>query len=171
MPTRFKVAGVAAVATLALLIGGVSSALFTDTHRAGAYAQTGKVNISVSEKITVGNVLPGVPRSTTVEFDNTGSTAPVAMSLSGVSHANVSNPNGCDLGLLKVSLVNAAGDTVWGPKAFATLQPSNLHIRVNEGQKWTGKAVFTLPESAGNSCQSMAVHYAALDFTGTQIVP
>lgn len=168
---RQLIAGAAIAALGVVGVGAGTSALFTSTDTSAAYSATGHVELSVTEKLSVGNVLPGVPRSSEIKFDNSKSTAPVAMSISAVSKPSVKNPNGASFSEYTVKIVDGSGKVVYGPVAANAIQAGPINVKVAEGHTWSGKVVWELAADAGNEYQDVAVHYASVSFTGTQVLP
>lgn len=167
---QIAVGSIVAVSAAAMF-GLGSSALFTSTDTAATYAATGKVEISVTDKVSVANVLPGVPRSANLTFDNSKSSAPVQMSISQVSNPSVKNLSGVDWSKFTVEIQNANGDVVYGPVAANALAAGPVNVVVGANGVWNGKMVWKLAQNAGNEFQDAAVHNATVSFTGTQIVP
>jgi len=156
---------------LGAVTGMATSALFTSTDEAASYAATGHVEISVTDKFTVANVLPGVPRSAELVVDNTKSSAPVALSLSKVSKVNVKNLQGADLSQFTVKIVDNNGKVVYGPVAANALAAGPIDVVIGANGTWKGKVVWELPAGAGDEFQDVAVHYASVSITGTQVLP
>ena len=170
---KLRAVGITAAVVLGVggLAGAATSALFTSTDTASAFSNNGHVELSVTEKLSVGNVLPGVPRSAPITFDNSKSTAPVKMAISAVSAPSVKNPAGADFSEFTVRIVDSAGKTVYGPVAANALSTGAIDVVIAEGHTWTGSVIWELAVDAGNQYQDINVHYSSVSFTGTQVVP
>ncbi len=169
MSTRTKVVLIGAVTAVAAMFGGVAMTLFTDSADTTVYVKTGNVDISATEKVEVTNLLPGVPQSKPILFDNSASSAPVAVSLGTVSSVQVSNPD-ASLKLLTVSIVDADGKVILKPTSLDKLKLSDLKVVVLAGQKWNGTVVIALSKLAGNEWQNVSLS-CVLTLVGTQVLP
>ena len=166
-----RVAAVGVAALLLVPLGVGSTALFTSTDTASVFSNNGHVEITTTEKLSVGNILPGVPRSSDLVVDNSKSTAKVQLSISAVTPPSVKNPAGADFSEFTVKIVDSAGKVVYGPVAANALAAGPINVVVSEGQTWTGKAVWELAADAGNEYQDINVHYSSVSITGTQVLP
>jgi hypothetical protein len=168
---RQFVIGSVAAAAVATMAGIGSTALFTSTDVSTTYAATGTVDISVTEKVAVTNVLPGVPRSAELVFDNTKSSAPVQMSVSKVHNSSVKGLDNVDWSKFTVEIHDSADKLVYGPVAANKLTAGPVDVVVGANEVWKGRMIWTLDENADDKYQGGAVHTAAVAFTGTQVLP
>jgi hypothetical protein len=156
----------------AALVGAGSAALFTSTDTAASYAATGSVELLVSDKFEAQNVLPGVARTAPLVIDNSKSSTAVSVDISKVSKANVNNPGSADFSEYTFKIVDSSGKTVYGPVAANGLIPAPLEgVVIPAKGTWTGQVVWELAADAGDEYQKLAVHYASVSFTGTQVLP
>lgn len=166
--------------------GAPAASVFSSTASSTTNVGTGKVLISTTASVDVKNLLPGdTVDGHQFEINNTQSTAPVEISLSGFTLGQ-GLPGNLDLSVFTVSLVDNQGHVLFteplsafqanynlhpggGSGAGKFTLPADLHTQIPAGGDWVGYLKVGLDQSAGNAYQNLNFSFAE-SFTGTQIV-